>query len=97
MWGSSRLLAKHFKLWPTHDLVWTPPLPFLSAVTTRHLLSFPSYAFMMSAEKQRQKTAIELADEELLANLGYKQEFQRAFTGLEVNINHSIISYRSPE
>ena len=38
----------------------------------------------MSAEKQQAKTAIERADEELLASLGYKQEFRRAFTGLEV-------------
>ncbi len=38
----------------------------------------------MSTEKQREKTAVQLADEELLAAMGYKQEFQRAFTGLEV-------------
>lgn len=38
----------------------------------------------MDHERATHKTAIELADEELLANLGYKQEFQRAFTGLEV-------------
>ena len=40
---------------------------------------------MTTTQKQKQKTAIELADEELLASLGYKQEFQRAFTGLEVS------------
>ncbi len=39
----------------------------------------------MSAERQKQKTAIERTDEELLASLGYKQEFKRAFTGLEVS------------
>ena len=39
----------------------------------------------MATEERRQKTAIEIADEELLASLGYKQEFQRAFTGLEVS------------
>jgi len=38
------------------------------------------------------KTAIEQADEELLAELGYKQEFKRAFTPLEVfGIAFSII------
>ncbi|KAL7278617.1 hypothetical protein ACG7TL_007618 [Trametes sanguinea] len=37
----------------------------------------------MDAERQTSKTAIEVADEQLLASLGYKQEFQRAFTGLE--------------
>lgn len=30
------------------------------------------------------RDAIRLADEELLAQLGYKQEFKRAFTPLEV-------------
>lgn len=30
------------------------------------------------------KQAIEKADEQLLAELGYKQEFKRAFTPLEV-------------
>ncbi|TFK80803.1 APC amino acid permease [Polyporus arcularius HHB13444] len=45
-----------------------------------------------AAGKQKQKTAMELADEELLASLGYKQEFQRAFTGLETfGIAFSII------
>ena len=33
---------------------------------------------------QSRAAAVALADEELLASLGYKQEFQRAFTGLEV-------------
>lgn len=33
---------------------------------------------------QNRNAAVALADEELLASLGYKQEFQRAFTGLEV-------------
>ncbi|KAI0744734.1 APC amino acid permease [Earliella scabrosa] len=47
----------------------------------------------MSAKGQKQqKSAIERADEELLASLGYKQEFQRAFTGLETfGIAFSII------
>ncbi|KAL1938951.1 hypothetical protein VTO73DRAFT_11104 [Trametes versicolor] len=46
----------------------------------------------MDHERATHKTAIELADEELLANLGYKQEFQRAFTGLETfGIAFSII------
>ncbi|KAI8972562.1 APC amino acid permease [Trametes punicea] len=46
----------------------------------------------MDAERQTRKTAIEIADEELLASLGYKQEFQRAFTGLETfGIAFSII------
>ena len=39
---------------------------------------------MTAADKQGKKSAIEQADAELLASLGYKQEFQRAFTGLEV-------------
>ena len=39
----------------------------------------------MPAGTQNQRSAIETADEELLASLGYKQEFQRAFTGLEVS------------
>ncbi|KAI0717739.1 APC amino acid permease [Cerioporus squamosus] len=41
----------------------------------------------MTTEKQNQKSALQIADEELLASLGYKQEFQRAFTGLEVSIS----------
>ncbi|OSD03677.1 APC amino acid permease [Trametes coccinea BRFM310] len=46
----------------------------------------------MDAERQTSKTAIEVADEQLLASLGYKQEFQRAFTGLETfGIAFSII------
>ncbi|KAH9856381.1 APC amino acid permease [Lenzites betulinus] len=39
----------------------------------------------MDKERQTHKSAIEVADEELLASLGYKQEFQRAFTGLEAS------------
>lgn len=34
--------------------------------------------------QQGVRVDIALADEQLLASLGYKQEFQRAFTGLEV-------------
>ncbi|KAI0668854.1 APC amino acid permease [Trametes maxima] len=49
----------------------------------------------MDQENQRRKTAIELADEELLANLGYKQEFQRAFTGLEPAISPLMTSFSS--
>ncbi|KAM5532681.1 hypothetical protein V8D89_013650 [Ganoderma adspersum] len=46
----------------------------------------------MSTDKQQAKTAVQRADEELLATLGYKQEFQRAFTGLETfGIAFSII------
>ena len=33
----------------------------------------------------RRQAAIQQADEELLATLGYKQEFKRAFTPLEVS------------
>ena len=50
----------------------------------------------MSAEGQKQqKSAIERADEELLASLGYKQEFQRAFTGLEVGCSCVSTAVRS--
>ncbi|KAI0776821.1 APC amino acid permease [Trametes elegans] len=46
---------------------------------------------MVEAQQSR-RTAVELADQELLASLGYKQEFQRAFTGLETfGIAFSII------
>lgn len=39
----------------------------------------------MSSGARKQSTAtIANADEKLLAELGYKQEFQRAFTPLEV-------------
>jgi hypothetical protein len=39
----------------------------------------------MSSDARKQSTAaIANADEKLLAELGYKQEFQRAFTPLEV-------------
>lgn len=41
----------------------------------------------MSDPKNQKKAAIARGDEELLASLGYKQEFQRAFTGLEVFIS----------
>lgn len=41
----------------------------------------------MSSDVRKQRTAaIAKADENLLAELGYKQEFQRAFTPLEVYI-----------
>jgi hypothetical protein len=41
----------------------------------------------MSSDVRKQRTAaIAKADETLLAELGYKQEFQRAFTPLEVYI-----------
>ena len=46
---------------------------------------------MATSKKQARKTAIEQADAELLATLGYKQEFQRAFTGLEVSRTRRII------
>ncbi|KAJ3483876.1 hypothetical protein NLI96_g6014 [Meripilus lineatus] len=46
----------------------------------------------MSDPKNQKKAAIARGDEELLASLGYKQEFQRAFTGLETfGIAFSII------
>lgn len=32
-----------------------------------------------------QRAAVEQADQELLASLGYKQEFKRAFSALEVS------------
>ena len=37
-----------------------------------------------NASSSSRRAAIEAADEALLAELGYKQEFQRAFTPLEV-------------
>jgi hypothetical protein len=44
----------------------------------------------MSSDVRKQRTAaIAKADERLLAELGYKQEFQRAFTPLEVYIMSS--------
>jgi hypothetical protein len=46
----------------------------------------------MSSDDRKQHTAtIANADEKLLAELGYKQEFQRAFTPLEVY--YVIITY----
>ncbi|KAJ7682923.1 amino acid transporter [Mycena rosella] len=46
----------------------------------------------MSSAAANNRDAIRLADEELLATLGYKQEFKRAFTPLEVfGIAFSII------
>ena len=46
----------------------------------------------MSSDARKQHTAtIVNADEKLLAELGYKQEFQRAFTPLEVY--YVIIAY----
>ena len=43
----------------------------------------------MNDQKRFNKTAIKRADEELLASLGYKQEFHRAFTPLEVRTSES--------
>lgn len=37
-------------------------------------------------EQPGMNTAVSKADEELLASLGYKQEFRREFTGLEVRL-----------
>jgi hypothetical protein len=46
----------------------------------------------MSSDARKQRTAtVANADEKLLAKLGYKQEFQRAFTPLEVC--YVIIAY----
>lgn len=38
----------------------------------------------MSTTEQHKKAVVTNADEALLAQLGYKQEFRRAFSGLEV-------------
>ncbi|KAH9922314.1 APC amino acid permease [Epithele typhae] len=47
---------------------------------------------MATVDKRSRKTAIAAADADLLASLGYKQEFKRAFTGLETfGIAFSII------
>ncbi len=40
---------------------------------------------MRQSTSQGRAEATTRADEELLASLGYKQEFQRAFSGLEVS------------
>ena len=37
-------------------------------------------------KQQGVRIDIAQADKELLASLGYKEEFQRAFTGLEVSV-----------
>ena len=42
---------------------------------------------MMEGRSLKREDAIAIADEALLAELGYKQEFQRAFTPLEVSTN----------
>jgi hypothetical protein len=52
------------------------------ALRYQHLLRF-STAAVMNVENKEQ---IRLADEALLASLGYKQEFKRAFTPLEVGV-----------
>lgn len=36
------------------------------------------------------REAVKIADEQLLAQLGYKQEFQRAFSPLEVRLPRSF-------
>ena len=36
------------------------------------------------------REAVKIADEQLLAQLGYKQEFQRAFSPLEVRLSRSF-------
>jgi hypothetical protein len=52
----------------------------------QYLLRF-STAAVMNVENKEQ---IRLADEALLASLGYKQEFKRAFTPLEVGVAASL-------
>jgi len=48
---------------------------------------------MSTSEKRIQtKEAIQQADEALLASLGYKQEFKRAFTSLEVCVFGVLIN-----
>ena len=49
---------------------------------------------MPSDIRKQRRAAIAKADERLLAELGYKQEFQRAFTQIEVN--YVIIVYITP-
>lgn len=50
----------------------------------------------MSSYIRRQRTvAVAKADERLLAELGYKQEFQREFTPLEVDFTSYIFAFFS--
>ena len=44
----------------------------------------------MESSTDHRKAAIQKADEELLATLGYKQEFKREFTPLEVCLNLNL-------
>jgi hypothetical protein len=46
---------------------------------------------MSSGDRKQHTATVANADEKLLAELGYKQEFQRAFTPLEVY--YVIITY----
>ena len=52
----------------------------------------PSSFFLtkMESSTDHRKAAIQKADEELLATLGYKQEFKREFTPLEVSLNLNL-------
>ena len=51
----------------------------------------------MSSYIRRQHTvAVAKADEGLLAELGYKQEFQREFTPLEVYFTSFLLLFHSP-
>ena len=51
---------------------------------------------MSSTVSKQRTTVIGNADERLLAELGYKQEFRREFTALEVCYYHHLLTWRLP-
>lgn len=49
----------------------------------------------MDSKEHGRRAGVALADEELLASLGYKQEFRREFTGLEVSTRFDAMCPRA--
>ncbi|THH11511.1 hypothetical protein EW146_g8022 [Bondarzewia mesenterica] len=85
---SSPFVIIYLPLMPVIQKPVTPHLPH-SSLRSRAQRKQPIMSSSIVEEHilptvPQQKTDVELADENLLATLGYKQEFQRAFTPLEV-------------
>ena len=57
---------------------------YITIVPARHAANTVTRAMPVNIVQDNRRTQIQLADEKLLAELGYKQEFKREFTPVEV-------------
>ena len=71
----------------------TSPRPSTSSIAKNHDTQVRPPA-KQSKSSSRSKAAVQTSDEALLAELGYKQEFKREFTSLEVSLPSSLLGRR---